>query len=271
MPACSQDVACLFGNLAFRFDKASREKGRNLRHQKEIVALLRAVTSCLKNQSLDIRMESQIHIVGPLMLQNELLCELLEQKTGLPCATCHEDDLTSLVDEHKKVGGAWLILRDSLGTDMTKLWTELSAWRKGNMEHCSVALFNVIPDLEVCKEALRRGVRGIFFENDHLLQLAKGVRAILDGKLWFSRDTVAECFLEKPRLIRPLDKSPASLSPREEEILMMIAYGATNHKISDELCISPNTVKTHAYNIFRKINVDNRLQAALWAVRSLEL
>jgi LuxR family transcriptional regulator of csgAB operon len=45
--------------------------------------------------------------------------------------------------------------------------------------------------------------------------------------------------------------------------------GATNEEIGAKLCISTNTVKTHVYNIFHKIKVPNRLQAALWAAKNL--
>ena len=49
----------------------------------------------------------------------------------------------------------------------------------------------------------------------------------------------------------------------------MISTGAKNEEIAAELYISPNTVKTHIYNIFKKIDVPNRLQAVLWAAKNL--
>ena len=59
------------------------------------------------------------------------------------------------------------------------------------------------------------------------------------------------------------------LTERQVEILAMVAVGSTNDEISDKLCISPHTVKTHLYKIFKKINVPNRVQAALWAAKNL--
>ena len=59
------------------------------------------------------------------------------------------------------------------------------------------------------------------------------------------------------------------LTHREIEILSLLAVGAKNEEIADKLYISTNTVKTHIYNIFKKINVTNRLQAALWAAKNL--
>jgi DNA-binding CsgD family transcriptional regulator len=79
-------------------------------------------------------------------------------------------------------------------------------------------------------------------------------------------------------------RSWSDFVPREIEILSMVAFGAKNEQIADKLFISPNTVKTHVYNIFKispntvkthvynifkKISVPNRLQAALWAAKNL--
>ena len=80
---------------------------------------------------------------------------------------------------------------------------------------------------------------------------------------------MTKCILESSSRDKSLPKEQSVLTRRESEILAHLAVGATNQEISDKLCISPHTVKTHLYNIYKKINVPNRLQAALWAAKNL--
>jgi LuxR family transcriptional regulator of csgAB operon len=67
----------------------------------------------------------------------------------------------------------------------------------------------------------------------------------------------------------PTIENEAGLSSREMEILALISIGASNEEISEKLYISPHTVKTHLYHIFKKIKVPSRLQAALWAAKNI--
>ena len=109
----------------------------------------------------------------------------------------------------------------------------------------------------------------MFLENENPHAFTKGVQAILNGELWFSRDILVKCLLEIGDAVKPLEESKPRLTPREKEILTMLASGSTNDKIAEEFYISPQTVKTHICNIYKKINAPNRIQAALWATRNL--
>ena len=60
---------------------------------------------------------------------------------------------------------------------------------------------------------------------------------------------------------------PEALTPREMEVLRMVARGATNREISGRLKISPHTVKSHVTHIFNKLGVNDRTKAAVWATR----
>ena len=59
-----------------------------------------------------------------------------------------------------------------------------------------------------------------------------------------------------------------TLSEREIEILQFVAHGLSNKAISDELSLSENTIKYHLKNILQKLNVQNRTEAVMYAVRN---
>lgn len=64
-----------------------------------------------------------------------------------------------------------------------------------------------------------------------------------------------------------VEPAEADLSPREGEVLQLVAQGATNKEIADSLFISENTVKTHLKNIMEKLHLANRSQAAAYAIK----
>ena len=97
---------------------------------------------------------------------------------------------------------------------------------------------------------------------------------ILNGELWVSRDVLSKYVLEDRDYypsydMKSIKRAEQKLTKREQEILAMVSVGARNDEIADSLCISRHTVKTHLYNVFKKIHVADRLQAALWAAKEL--
>lgn len=215
----------------------------------------------------DLIPNAMVHILGPNRLLNELLAWYLEVDTGLKSVCYSKLSLAHIVENEPDL--THLVLLDCLETDLAHLWPKLGIEVIPNQPKCFIVLFNVDPDKELEKEAMDRGVRGIFYNNEPLNMFPKGILAILKGELWYSRDIMSK-FLLKPRPSTKLSgEIAAALTFREKEILTRIASGMSSKDMSDELYISPHTVKTHIYNIYKKINVTNRLQATLWATEYL--
>jgi LuxR family transcriptional regulator of csgAB operon len=210
---------------------------------------------------------TQVHIVGPLTFQNKLMAWYLEEQTGLACTCLKELDAALFSDRNGQQND--LILLDCLGSDYTGLWSTIRALFESDMAGIYVAIFNMATGRRFGNDLVKRGVRGVFYDDDPLPNLAKGVPAILEGELWFSRKDLMKCILEADTDTKLAMELKAHLTARECEILLLIASGINNSQIADTLNISRNTVKTHLYNIYNKINVPNRLQAALWAAKHL--
>ena len=119
------------------------------------------------------------------------------------------------------------------------------------------------PDL-VIQNMNREMIRGCFSNTPEPYYLLKGIHTITSGGTWFPRD-ILEDYLEKQRR-SDKHKSESDidqkLTRRELEILQLVRTGASNTRIADELCLSHHTIKTHMHNLFRKLNVSNRIQAA---------
>lgn len=213
-------------------------------------------------------MDPDVYLVGPCKLHNDMMVSFLEGEMGLSCWCSEKMKLPAIANKRKD--HTPLILWDCLETHPEDLWTGPGVWNDPCGFQHFLVLFNVSPEAGIEVEAARRGARGIFYKNTPSEIFAKGIQAIIKGDLWFSRDSVGKLFLELKDATR-LSKGiqSALFTPREKEILLIIAVGATNAEIADSLCISPHTVRTHTYKIYQKIQVTNRLQAALWAIKNL--
>jgi len=208
------------------------------------------------------------YIVGPMKLQNALMAAYLKGKTGSECVAV--DDLRQVSSEDS--GGKCkpkLLFLDCRGKSLKVPLAELSPFINENGSASRIVLFNVPTDVKFQKKYILKGIHGFFYERDTLDNFVKGVQAVLDGQLWFSREMMTQCIFEGTDKDKASKSTSDVLTERQIEILAMIAVGSTNDEISDKLCISPHTVKTHLYRIFKKIEVPNRVQAALWAVKNL--
>jgi DNA-binding NarL/FixJ family response regulator len=208
-----------------------------------------------------------VFVTGPGKLQNELMAFFLEQQTGTTCRT--GKDLHSIQDVDDHAGQPVLLLVDCHGWNLESLLADLELYRQKKPARILVALFNVDYSLGIEEEAMLRGVRGFFYVQDPLDRFPKGISAMFAGEVWASREIMSKCILHHKRQDSLPRGDATGLTPREVEILAMVAVGAKNEEIAENLCISPHTVKTHIYNIFKKIDVPNRLQAALWAANNL--
>lgn len=221
-----------------------------------------------KQKSIRSSNGATFYLVGPMRLQNELIAKRLEKENGNSCILL--ENINQIPTDNPKPGQKLsLVLWDCLGEDLKKLLTELKTYTSQKKSETRFVFFNVPENIELKKKFVLKGIHGFFYKHDSLDIFLKGVQAVLDGKLWLSREMMTKCIFEDPDSDMPSKRPPGNLTERQTEILALMAVGATNDEIADKLCISPHTVKTHLYKIFRKINVPNRVQASLWAAKNL--
>ena len=120
-------------------------------------------------------------------------------------------------------------------------------------------------------DAILAGACGYLLKDSSIHDLMAGIRAASLGESLISPNIAAKV-LQRVRATSTqpeiADQIRAELSDREIEVLKLIANGKDNAVIAAELHISPKTVKNHISNILMKLQIDNRIQAAVYAVRS---
>ena len=214
-------------------------------------------------------MAKVVYIIGPRRIQNELIADFLGRNLGVKCIVGENFSCISSQGSPSKNDRHMLILLECNEKDPSVPLFELRSQSNFKMSQNQIALLNVPLGNGIEKECLRQGVRGFFYEKDSSELFLKGVRAIIDGELWVSRAIMSNYILAGTDEDITIRDERLVLTQRETEILALVAVGARNEEVADELCISPHTVKSHLHNIFKKIEVPNRLQAALWAAKNL--
>lgn len=221
-----------------------------------------------KRTSNDRLTGKDVFIVGRKRFLNELIAFYIESETGAGC-TVLEDTSDIPSTGKKRVVPEKLILLECPGTDHAEFLNRFEENYKTLIPYSFIALFDVSYGLGIEERAVANGVKGIFYNQDPLNRFKKGIRAMFDEELWVSREVLTKYVIKNRERENSTEREEALLTSREIEILTMISAGAKNEDIAAKLYISPNTVKTHIYNIFKKIEVPNRLQAALWAAKNL--
>jgi DNA-binding NarL/FixJ family response regulator len=118
-------------------------------------------------------------------------------------------------------------------------------------------------------EAVQAGACGYLLKDASVEEIAAGVQAAVEGDSLLSPRVTAD-LLERVREApapRPLPGEP-KLTERERDVLRLVSQGRGNPEIAKELGISEQTVKTHVSSLLEKLGVDNRIQAAVYAVRN---
>lgn len=130
-----------------------------------------------------------------------------------------------------------------------------------------VLILTIHNEVEYLLKAIEIGVDGYVLKDSELSVLRRAIFAVNEGNTYIQSSLAP---LLKQRLEEPdvVENNEEGLTKREMEVLKLIAEGLYNKEIADRLTISEKTVKNHVSNIFRKIDVSDRTQAAVYAIRS---
>ncbi len=200
-------------------------------------------------------------IIGRLGVRNWLVAALLQEHLGCACQVRGIYPSSDIPVPRDAIA-----LIDVEGISVGHVSAYVPVWQASGPYRC-IALVNVDP-ASVQELAYLPAVRGIFVRHTSREHLLKGVRALMAGEYWLSRRILVEHF-ERTRLHVAAPARKADLTHKETETLRLLSGGYSNGDIARRLGVSSHTVKTHVYNLSRKLGVHNRVQAAKWAMENL--
>ncbi|MHB1414913.1 MAG: LuxR C-terminal-related transcriptional regulator, partial [Chloroflexota bacterium] len=141
---------------------------------------------------------------------------------------------------------------------------------KQEMPHLKVIMLTVSDEDGDLFQAVRAGAEGYLLKSTDPDDLVDMIEGAVHGEAAITRLTASKLLAEFAHQSQR-DTNPvplhSSLTPREKEVLELVALGACNRVIADALCISENTVKNHLRNILEKLHLENRVQAVAFALR----
>lgn len=145
-------------------------------------------------------------------------------------------------------------------------FTALVKQLRGEPAAPHVVVLSGFGSLEVALRAAEGGARGYVLKSTRLAAVADALCTVAQGGLWIDPNLDSKIFEAFQRAVpRGAHESDglSGLTRREHEVLAQVAQGISNQEIARKLCISEQTVKTHLTRIFAKLEVKNRLSAAL--------
>ena len=130
-----------------------------------------------------------------------------------------------------------------------------------------VLILTVHNEVDYLIRAVDIGVDGYILKDSESAELKKAIMTVMDGESYIQPKLIP--MLNKRLITRDSDKEKLeSLTGREKEVLIEVANGMFNKEIATSLHISERTVKNHISNIFKKLDVSDRTQAAVFAIKN---
>ena len=212
----------------------------------------------------------QVLIADSNRMQAQLLISALRRRPEFHVASCTMDTISILHAVSQQLPRIVLL---SMNASLRASETVVIV-RRFHLSHPDIPKVLLVEsfDRELVVSAFRSGVRGIFsIADSNLRLLCKCLLRVAAGQIWANTEQlnyILELISEVPSL-RVLNSSGHNLlTPREEQVVALVAEGLGNRLIARELNLSEHTVKKYLFRIFEKLGISSRVELVLYAVNN---
>ncbi|MCA9837157.1 MAG: response regulator transcription factor [Trueperaceae bacterium] len=141
--------------------------------------------------------------------------------------------------------------------------TDTITYIRQNFPQTKVIMLTAHDEDAYIRAVMRAGVSGYLLKDEAVDTVVKAVRAVRKGAAWYSQE-IAERFVQWQFGTEP-EIDDANLTPRERELLSLIAKGWDNGRIAEALNLAEQTVRNYASTLYEKLQVHSRAEAVVWA------
>lgn len=202
------------------------------------------------------------------LMQSQLLTSALRRRSQFCISTCAVD-IASILQAVAFAPANVVVL--SLNHSIS-IAVQMAALRRVHVSHPTVAKVLLVEsyDRELLVSAFRSGARGIFCNADtHFRLLCRCIQRIADGQIWANSEQLnflVDLVSEVPSLRVVNSRGHQILTPREEQVVALVAEGLSNRDTAHELDLSEHTIKKYLFRIFDKLGISSRVELVLYAV-----
>jgi len=199
--------------------------------------------------------------------QAQLLSSALRRRPGLS-VTCCRSELSDCLQVLRSIEVDVVLVSDSPADHMDLIDTLRGLY--ASHPHIGLILLLDSYDRNLVVEALREGARGLFCRDRQPFRaLSRCISVVHQGQLWASTEQIGYMIeaLKSGSPTRVVNaKGEGVLTPREDQVVSLVAEGIVNREIAQQLGVKENTVKKSLLRIYDKIGVSNRVELVLYAL-----
>jgi DNA-binding NarL/FixJ family response regulator len=203
-------------------------------------------------------------------MQSQLLTAALRRRSEFRVATCRMETVSILKAVASSLPRVAVLSLDS----PTNVPETVMTLRRFHLTHPDVPKVLLVDayDRDLVVSAFRSGARGIFCLTEADLRLlCKCLLRVAAGQIWASTEQLnclIELISEVPSLRVVNSRGDRILTPREEQVVALVAEGFANRQIARELALSEHTIKKYLFRIFEKLGISSRVELVLYAVNN---
>ena len=218
--------------------------------------------------SLKVAATVDVLIADSNLMQAQLLSSALRRHSGFRISTCMVDVASILQAIDSSFAGVMIF---SLNHSAS-VANQMAAIRQVHLSHPAVAKVLLVESYnrELVVNAFRAGAHGIFCISDaHFKLLCRCIQRVAEGQIWANSEQLLfllESVSEVPSLRLLNSKGQSLLTPREQQVVALIAEGLSNRATALELKLSEHTIKKYLFRIFDKLGISSRVELVLYAV-----